>query len=122
MKYKVRDLANTMALLDREVKYLINKAKIWRPKQESVMNQTESAIENATETKERSESESIRKSTTDSETEKFSEESTSSDNANVQNEKPAESNTLEDSTVMLKNNKVRSNHKSTQEDGAHQEL
>ncbi|XP_076178749.1 hypoxia up-regulated Grp170 co-chaperone protein isoform X2 [Ptiloglossa arizonensis] len=122
VKYKVRDLANTMALLDREVKYLINKAKIWRPKQESVMNQTESAIENATETKERSESESIRKSTTDSETEKFSEESTSSDNANVQNEKPAESNTLEDSTVMLKNNKVRSNHKSTQEDGAHQEL
>ncbi|CAG5099845.1 Similar to hyou1: Hypoxia up-regulated protein 1 (Danio rerio) [Cotesia congregata] len=37
---QVRDIANKMALLDREVKYLVNKAKIWKPKQESV-NQTE---------------------------------------------------------------------------------
>ncbi|KAH0539477.1 hypoxia up-regulated protein 1 [Cotesia glomerata] len=40
VKYSVRDIANKMALLDREVKYLVNKAKIWKPKQESV-NQTE---------------------------------------------------------------------------------
>ncbi|XP_063982938.1 hypoxia up-regulated protein 1 isoform X2 [Diachasmimorpha longicaudata] len=31
IKYKVRDIANKMALLDREVKYLVNKAKIWKP-------------------------------------------------------------------------------------------
>lgn len=34
VKYKVRDIANKMALLDREVKYLVNKAKIWKPKVE----------------------------------------------------------------------------------------
>ncbi|XP_046749659.1 hypoxia up-regulated protein 1 isoform X2 [Diprion similis] len=32
VKYTVRDIANKMAILDREVKYLVNKAKIWRPK------------------------------------------------------------------------------------------
>ena len=31
--YKVRDIANKMALLDREVQYLVNKAKIWQAKQ-----------------------------------------------------------------------------------------
>ena len=40
--HKVRDIANKMAILDREVKYLLNKAKIWRPKEESVkLNKTE---------------------------------------------------------------------------------
>uniref|UniRef100_A0A0C9QZD6 Hypoxia up-regulated protein 1 n=1 Tax=Fopius arisanus TaxID=64838 RepID=A0A0C9QZD6_9HYME len=34
VKHKVRDIANKMALLDREVKYLVNKAKIWKPKVE----------------------------------------------------------------------------------------
>ncbi|XP_014212176.1 hypoxia up-regulated protein 1 isoform X2 [Copidosoma floridanum] len=34
--YKVRDIANKMAMLDREVKYLVNKAKIWRPKVDPV--------------------------------------------------------------------------------------
>lgn len=29
-----------MELLDREIKYLLNKVKIWRPKQESTANQT----------------------------------------------------------------------------------
>ncbi|KAI4497421.1 hypothetical protein M0802_007432 [Mischocyttarus mexicanus] len=38
IKYKVRDIANKMALLDREVKYLVNKAKIWRPKPETTNN------------------------------------------------------------------------------------
>lgn len=47
--YKVRDMANKMALLDREMKYLINKAKIWRPKQEpTIVNATESGAENKT--------------------------------------------------------------------------
>lgn len=67
VKYKVRDIANKMAVLDREMKYFINKAKIWRPKQETVTNHTESANENATDTKEGSESESVPKSTTQEE-------------------------------------------------------
>lgn len=46
--YKVRDMANKMALLDREVKYLINKAKIWKPKQEPAANTTESGADNKT--------------------------------------------------------------------------
>ncbi|XP_015126610.1 hypoxia up-regulated protein 1 isoform X2 [Diachasma alloeum] len=50
IKFKVRDIANKMALLDREVKYLVNKAKIWKPTVEEKVpegsgsdNQTESA-------------------------------------------------------------------------------
>ncbi|XP_008207113.1 hypoxia up-regulated protein 1 isoform X1 [Nasonia vitripennis] len=46
--YKVRDIANKMALLDREVKYLVNKAKIWKPKQEATKNNTEETGENKT--------------------------------------------------------------------------
>ncbi|KAK2588316.1 hypothetical protein KPH14_004333 [Odynerus spinipes] len=51
VKYKVRDIANKMALLDREVKYLVNKAKIWKPKSETTNNaenKTDEAV-NATE-------------------------------------------------------------------------
>ncbi|XP_071555809.1 hypoxia up-regulated protein 1 isoform X2 [Temnothorax nylanderi] len=40
VKYKVRQIANKMELLDREIKYLLNKVKIWKPKQESAANQT----------------------------------------------------------------------------------
>nr|XP_012231741.1 PREDICTED: hypoxia up-regulated protein 1 isoform X2 [Linepithema humile] len=40
VKYKARHIANKMELLDREIKYLLNKVKIWRPKQESTANQT----------------------------------------------------------------------------------
>ena len=48
-----------MALLDREVKYLINKAKIWRPKQEPVKNATDSGAENKTKGSSDSSSESL---------------------------------------------------------------
>ncbi|XP_078038364.1 hypoxia up-regulated Grp170 co-chaperone protein isoform X2 [Augochlora pura] len=51
VKYKVREIANKLAVLDREVKYLLNKAKIWRPKQEAATNQTESSNGNTTDTK-----------------------------------------------------------------------
>ncbi|XP_034943169.1 hypoxia up-regulated protein 1 [Chelonus insularis] len=47
VKYSVRDIANKMAILDREVKYLMNKAKIWKPKQETASNQTEKTDEAA---------------------------------------------------------------------------
>lgn len=40
VKYKVRQIANKMELLDREIKYLLNKVKIWKPKQEATANQT----------------------------------------------------------------------------------
>ncbi|XP_011349400.1 hypoxia up-regulated protein 1 isoform X2 [Ooceraea biroi] len=40
VKYKVRSIANKMELLDREIKYLLNKMKIWKPKQEAETNQT----------------------------------------------------------------------------------
>jgi len=40
VKYKVRNIANKMELLDREIKYLLNKVKIWKPKQETETNQT----------------------------------------------------------------------------------
>ncbi|XP_015428864.1 PREDICTED: hypoxia up-regulated protein 1 [Dufourea novaeangliae] len=102
VKYKVRDIANTMALLDREMKYLINKAKIWRPKQDIATNQTESTNENATDTKEESEAESIPKPTTDPE-----------------NEKPIESEASENSSP--ENEEAQSSHASAQE-GVHQEL
>ncbi|XP_076246856.1 hypoxia up-regulated Grp170 co-chaperone protein isoform X2 [Calliopsis andreniformis] len=115
VKYKVRDIANKMALLDREVKYLINKAKIWRPKQETATNNTENVNENATDTKGESESESIPKPETESQTEKSEKEDTSSDNAEVQNEKS------EESIVTSESNKAESSHNSAQE-GVHQEL
>ncbi|KAJ8687030.1 hypothetical protein QAD02_022824 [Eretmocerus hayati] len=48
--HTVRKIANQMALLDREVKYLFNKAKIWRPKQEPLPS-TEKPSDNQTSTK-----------------------------------------------------------------------
>ena len=44
LKYKVRDIANKMAILDREVKYLVNKAKIWKPKEKPAAATNESKI------------------------------------------------------------------------------
>ncbi|EFN75861.1 Hypoxia up-regulated protein 1 [Harpegnathos saltator] len=53
VKYKVRQITNKMDLLDREIKYLINKIKIWKPKQEAAANnQTDSKAEQATENQE----------------------------------------------------------------------
>lgn len=46
VRYKVRDIVNKMALLDREVKYLVNKAKIWTPKAETT-NNTETKTDQA---------------------------------------------------------------------------
>nr|XP_003699181.1 PREDICTED: hypoxia up-regulated protein 1 isoform X1 [Megachile rotundata] len=108
--YKIRDIAKKMAVLDREVKYLINKAKIWRPKQDAATNHTASTSENATDTKEQSES--VPK--TDSQPDKSSKEHTSND-AEVQNEKS------EESTKTVKDNESQTNPKNTQEE-IHQEL
>lgn len=62
-----------MELLDREIKYLLNKVKIWRPKQENAANQT-------TDSKTEESEESI----PDTENDKFTEEQTPSDNEVVE--------------------------------------
>ena len=52
-KFTVEDVALKLAALDREVKYLINKAKIYRPKPKPKPkdgNRTESAAANDTKT------------------------------------------------------------------------
>ena len=116
MKYKVRDIANKMALLDREMKYLINKAKIWRPKQDSVTNHTESTNENTTNTKEGSE-EPVPKSATDFQTENLQNEDLS-ENVKVQNEKSLDSG---ESTDSSKDDESEMTHESTQKE-IHQEL
>lgn len=63
VQYKVRDIANKMAILDREVKYLVNKAKIWRPKIDPIKNQTNTTEE--TEKSESNDNESTKNETTD---------------------------------------------------------
>lgn len=51
-KVKVEDFAVKMSDLDREVKYLINKAKVYRPKEKPKEEKSESKTEkNNTETK-----------------------------------------------------------------------
>ncbi|OAD60624.1 Hypoxia up-regulated protein 1 [Eufriesea mexicana] len=117
VKYKVRDIANKMALLDREVKYLINKAKIWKPKQESPTNHTESTNENATNTEEEPESEPVPKSTTDPHMESLQNENTS-ENEEVQTEK---SSNTEESTKLSNDNEPEMTRESIQEE-VHQEL
>lgn len=73
VKYKIRHILSKMELLDREIKYLLNKVKIWRPKQENVANQT-------TDSKTEENEESI----PDTENDKFTEEQTPSDNEVVE--------------------------------------
>lgn len=81
VKYKVRQMANKMELLDREIKYLLNKVKIWKPKQEATANQT-------TDSKAERTIEENGESVTDSDIEKdkFAEEQSTSDNVEDQQE------------------------------------
>lgn len=69
VKYKVRDIANKMALLDREIKYLVNKAKIWKPKQDANATQSDKVIDETSKGNQ-TDSESSN-STVDSDTEKI---------------------------------------------------
>ncbi|GAB1866073.1 Hypoxia up-regulated protein 1 [Camponotus japonicus] len=72
VKYKIRHILSKMELLDREIKYLLNKVKIWRPKQENAANQTTDKTEENEE------------SMPDTENDKFTEEQTASDNEVVE--------------------------------------
>lgn len=103
VKYKVRDIANKMALLDREVKYLVNKAKIWRPKPETtnhMENKTDQAI-NATQLPDV--------------------ESTSVPDVDIQSEQSNTEEVTEDTLSSSENDNTKTNNERDQEE-IHQEL
>jgi len=114
VKYKVRNIANKMELLDREIKYLLNKVKIWKPKQETETNQThsKSTTEENEEapTAESDENEKIEKNKQDT-----------SDNVEQQ-EEPASKATdaIEDPMVLVENEKHLNDDQDFKE--IHQEL
>ncbi|XP_018362751.1 PREDICTED: hypoxia up-regulated protein 1 isoform X3 [Trachymyrmex cornetzi] len=82
VKYKIRQIVNKMDLLDREIKYLLNKVKIWKPKQETTANQT-------TDSKAERTIEENKESTTDSDTKNDkSAEKQPSDNVEEQQQEP----------------------------------
>ncbi|KAG5324154.1 HYOU1 protein, partial [Acromyrmex heyeri] len=82
VKYKIRQIVNKMDLLDREIKYLLNKVKIWKPKQETTANQT-------TDSKAERTIEENKESTTDSDTKNDkSAEEQPSDNVEEQQQEP----------------------------------
>ncbi|XP_051164816.1 hypoxia up-regulated protein 1 isoform X3 [Leptopilina boulardi] len=112
--FKVRDMANKMALLDREVKYLLNKAKIWKPKQEPVVNATDSTNANNKTKDSNSESlpESDKKNKTE-ETKTIPENSEKTDSTESQEEK-----------LVLESSDTTTEEKKTdeEEETIHQEL
>ncbi|XP_070160934.1 hypoxia up-regulated protein 1 isoform X2 [Polyergus mexicanus] len=111
VKYKVRHIVNKMELLDREIKYLVNKVKIWRPKQETVANQT---TDNKTEENEESMS--------DTENDKFTDEQTASDNAEDQQEPMLKTrDTTQDPLVLSESEEPRLSEELIPEE-MHQEL
>lgn len=65
VQYKVRQIVSRMELLDREVKYLLNKVKIRKPKQENntASNKTERPIEEAKESEVEGENETSKTDT-----------------------------------------------------------
>lgn len=96
VQYKVRHIAQKMELLDREVKYLLNKVKIRKPKPETTAsNKTERSTE---ETKESAEEEE-------------------------ETERPETSNTEEDTLVLPENDKSQqTTDTQIPEEDEHQEL
>lgn len=92
-----------MALLDREVKYLVNKAKIWKPKPETtnhMENKTDQAI-NATQLPDV--------------------EPTSVPDVDIQSEKSNKEEVTEDTLSLPKNDDTKTNNERDQQE-KHQEL
>lgn len=114
VKYKVRHIANKMELLDREIKYLLNKVKIWRPKQEAATNnQTDNKDEHMAEDQE---------VLVDSEKEKSKKEELTSGNAEEQQQKEPvleTTDTTQDPLVIPESEEPRLNDV---EEEVHQEL
>ncbi|XP_035741510.1 hypoxia up-regulated protein 1-like isoform X3 [Vespa mandarinia] len=103
VKYKVRDIANKMALLDREVKYLVNKAKIWRPKPETT-NHTENKTDQALNA-----------------TQLPDVESTAVPDVDIQSEQSNTEGVTEDTLILPENDNTKTNNERDQEE-IHQEL
>lgn len=107
VKYKVRHIVSKMDLLDREVKYLLNKVKIWRPKQEATANQTTDSKTEDSKTEE---------------SEKFTDEQTASDNVEEQQEPPLNTmDSTQDPLVLPESEEPRLSEKQVPED-THKEL
>ncbi|XP_011176022.1 hypoxia up-regulated protein 1 isoform X1 [Solenopsis invicta] len=112
VKYKVRHIANKMELLDREIKYLLNKVKIWKPKQEAAANQTTDKAERTIEENE--------DSTTDSDKDKSAEEQPS-DNLEKQEQPKLETTDTPQDPVLLPESEKPLTKEEVQEE-THQEL
>ncbi|XP_012543156.1 hypoxia up-regulated protein 1 isoform X2 [Monomorium pharaonis] len=113
VKYKVRHIANKMELLDREIKYLLNKVKIWKPKQEAATNQTDKAERTIEKNEE---------STTDSDTKKDkSAGEQPSDNLEKQQEQPILETTDSTQDPLLSKNEKPLTKEEVKEE-THQEL
>lgn len=116
VKYKIRQIANKMELLDREIKYLLNKVKIWKPKQEAATNQTtDSKPERIVEENE---------SAADSDTEKDkSAEEQPPDNLEEQQQEPVtETTDTTQDPVFLPESEKSQLHKEKVQEETHQEL
>ncbi|KYN00925.1 Hypoxia up-regulated protein 1 [Cyphomyrmex costatus] len=116
VKYKIRQIVNKMDLLDREIKYLLNKVKIWKPKQETTANQTtDSKAERTIEENEDSVTDS------DTKSDKFAEEQLS-DNVEEQQQEPISEtmDTTEDPLNLPKSEKPLTKEKVQEE--THHEL
>lgn len=113
VKYKVRHIINKMDLLDREIKYLVTKVKIWRPKQETVANQTTDS-----KTEENEENEEFMSNT---ENDKFTDEQIASDNAKEQQEPMLKTMDATQDPLVLSENEERLSEEQVPEE-IHQEL
>ncbi|XP_015183602.1 PREDICTED: hypoxia up-regulated protein 1 isoform X2 [Polistes dominula] len=125
IKYKVRDIANKMALLDREVKYLVNKAKIWRPKPETT-NNTENKTDQATNGTQLPNVESTSVPNTDPDTQS---EQSNQENIEEVGDKKLENivktnttDATEDTLNLPENDHSKTNNEQNEEDEKHQEL
>ncbi|XP_014608024.1 PREDICTED: hypoxia up-regulated protein 1 [Polistes canadensis] len=121
IKYKVRDIANKMALLDREVKYLVNKAKIWRPKPETT-NNMENKTDQATNKTQLPNIESTSVPDPDTQSEQSNPENIEAEDKKLEN--ILESNTTDatEDTLNLSNNDNSKTNNERNQDEKHQEL
>lgn len=108
-------MANKMELLDREIKYLLNKVKIWKPKQEATNQTTNSTAERTLEENEESAADS------DIEKDKSAEEQPSDNLEEQQQESIMEADTTQD-PVLLSESEEPQLPKEEIEEEMHQEL
>lgn len=121
VKYKLRQIANKMELLDREIKYLLNKVKIWKPKQEAAANQTTDSKAEAT-IEENGEADATAADSDAKREDKSAEEQQPSDNVEEQQQKPeTTTDTTQDPLNLPESEKPLPTKEEAQEE-THQEL